>query len=40
MVGEPMKMPSIDRNQEVIAVAMIIAAWFLVILFIASLVWG
>jgi hypothetical protein len=33
-------MPSIDRYQEVIAVALIIMAWSLLILFIVSLVWG
>jgi hypothetical protein len=38
--GKPVKMPSIERYQEVLAVAMIIAAWLLLILFIASLVFG
>jgi hypothetical protein len=35
-----MKLPSIDQYQEVLAVATIIAAWILLILFIVSLVWG
>jgi hypothetical protein len=35
-----MKVPSLDRYQEVLAVAMIVTAWSLVILFIASLVFG
>jgi hypothetical protein len=35
-----MKIPSSDRYQEVLAVAMILAAWILLILFIASLVFG
>ncbi len=35
-----MKMPPIDRYQEALAVTMIIAAWLLLMLFIASLVWG
>jgi hypothetical protein len=35
-----MKTPFIDRYQEFIAVALIVVAWSLVILFIASLVFG
>jgi hypothetical protein len=35
-----MKIPPIDRYQEAIAVAIIIAAWLLLILFIASLLRG
>jgi hypothetical protein len=35
-----MKIPPVYRNQEALAVAMIIAAWLLLILFIASLLWG
>jgi hypothetical protein len=38
--GEGMKMPFADRYQEVIAVALIVIAWSLVILFVASLVFG
>jgi len=38
--GQPMKIPSSDRYQEVLTVAMILAAWILLILFIASLVFG